>query len=67
MLPATIAQDIRQQVLHYLEAVRAIFDGVMKASEIAGHKDKSLEAIRKTLTAFPAEKLVKGALANALG
>lgn len=46
--------------------VRAIFDGTMEAGEISGCRDATLEAIRKTLAAFPKESLVRGALANVL-
>lgn len=33
--------------------VRAIYDGIVKASEIAGCRDAALDAIRKTLACFP--------------
>jgi hypothetical protein len=46
--------------------VRVIYDGVMKASEIAGCKDISLDAIRITLAAFPQERSVRESLANVL-
>lgn len=42
--------------------VRAIFDGVMRASEIAGCRDAALDSVRKTLAAFPEEKLVRSTL-----
>ena len=44
--------------------VRAIFDGVMKASEIARCRDEALDSVKKTLAAFPEERLVKDALAK---
>lgn len=47
--------------------VRAIFDGVMKASEISGCQDSALNAIKKTLSGFPDERLVRGTLTNLLG
>ncbi|MBA3032945.1 MAG: hypothetical protein KKF85_11200 [Gammaproteobacteria bacterium] len=47
--------------------VRAIYDGIVKASEIAGCRDAALDAIRKTLAVFPEERLVRGALSNVLG
>jgi hypothetical protein len=46
--------------------VRAIFEGTMVAGESTGCKDAALEAIWKTLTAFPEDRLVRGALANVL-
>jgi hypothetical protein len=46
--------------------VRTIFDGIMKASEIAGCNDVALDAIKKTLVAFPDEKFVSGVLTNLL-
>ncbi len=46
--------------------VRAIFEGTMVAGESTGCKDVALEAIWKTLTAFPEDRLVRGALANVL-
>ena len=46
--------------------VRAIFEGTMVAGESTGCNDVALEAIWKTLTAFPEDRLVRGALANVL-
>lgn len=47
-----------------MSEVRMIFDGVMKASEIAGCQDAAMDTVRKTLAAFPEERLVKDTLAK---
>lgn len=44
--------------------VRAIFDGVMKASEIAGCRGAAMDTVRKTLAVFPEERLVNDTLAK---
>lgn len=46
--------------------VQVIFKEVMRASESVGCRDAALDAIRKTVGAFPGEKMVSGALANVL-
>ena len=46
--------------------VRAIFDGVIKASKIAGCQDAAMDTVRKTLAAFPEERLVKDTLAKVM-
>ncbi len=46
--------------------VRTNFDGIMKASEFAHCQDSAREAVRKTLSVFPNEKLVRDALASRL-
>jgi len=40
---------------------------VMKASEISGCQDSALNTIKKTLSGFPDERLVRGTLTNLLG
>lgn len=50
-----------------MSEVRAIFDGTMKAGEIAGCKVVAMESVRKLLVSFPEERLVRGALKNVLG
>lgn len=50
-----------------MSEVRAIFDGTMKAGEIAGCKVVAMESVRKLLVSFPEERLVWGALKNELG
>jgi len=42
--------------------IRAVFDGTMKASKIAGCQDATMDTVRKTLAAFPAERMVKDTL-----
>jgi hypothetical protein len=39
----------------------------MKASEIAGCRDAALDSVRKTLAAFPEEKLVRGVVGKLVG
>lgn len=46
--------------------VRAIFDGVMKAGEIAGCQDAAMDAVKKILAAFPEERLVKDTLVKVM-
>ena len=46
--------------------VRAIFDGVIKASKIAGCQDAAMDTVRKTVAAFPEERLVKDTLAKVM-
>jgi hypothetical protein len=50
-----------------MSEVRAIFDGTMKAGEIAGCKVVAMESVRKLLVSFPEERLVRGALKSVLG
>lgn len=47
--------------------VRTNFDGIMKASEFAHCQDSAREAVRKTLSVFPNEKLVRDAWQAAAG
>lgn len=46
--------------------VHALFDGMMKASEIAGCQNTAVDTVKKMLTRFPEERLVKDALAKVL-
>ncbi len=50
-----------------MSEVRSIYDGTMKAAEIAGCKVAAMEGVRKLLVSFPEERLVRGTLKNVLG
>ena len=47
--------------------VRAIFDGVMKASDVAGCRDAALDSVGKALAAFQEERLVRGVVGTLVG
>lgn len=49
-----------------MSEVRAIFDGVMKAGEIAGCQDAAMDAVKRMQAAFPEERLVRDALAKVM-
>lgn len=46
--------------------VQAIFDGVMKASEIARCQETAMDTVKKMLAAFPKERFVRDALVKVM-